>query len=254
MNFINTNIIQEQVSKAPGQAEAVRFFNYPYQAIEEALVNAVYHRSYERENPVEIQVHSDRIEILSFPRPMPPVDQEMLKKERVVAREYRNRKLGGFLKELQLTEGRGTGFPIIYNSLEINGSPPPDFKTDDDKTYFLSIIKIHPLFKQTEIYGAKDRAIDGAKDTELVIKTIDDIDYYFRSSDDQRWAEVESNIRKRLDKTILKIIAYSTEPKSREEIFNHIKLYNNSKNFNKYIKPVIEVGWLQLTIPDKPTI
>jgi len=80
LNFINTNIIQEQVSKAPGQAEAVRFFNYPYQAIEEALVNAVYHRSYERENPVEIQVHSDRIEILSFPGPMPSVDQEMLKK------------------------------------------------------------------------------------------------------------------------------------------------------------------------------
>ena len=30
--------------KVDGQAEAVRFFNYPYQAIEEALVNAVYHR------------------------------------------------------------------------------------------------------------------------------------------------------------------------------------------------------------------
>ena len=118
LNFINSNIIQEQVSKASGQAEAIRFFNYPYQAIEETLVNAVYHRSYERENPVEIQIHPDKIEILSFPGPMPPVDKEMLKNERVVAREYRNRKLGGFLKELKLTEGRGTGFPIIYHSLE----------------------------------------------------------------------------------------------------------------------------------------
>ena len=29
------------------KAEAERIFNYPYEAIEEALVNAVYHRSYE---------------------------------------------------------------------------------------------------------------------------------------------------------------------------------------------------------------
>src|SRR5680860_1146005 len=42
LSFISTNIIQEQVSKASRQAEAIRYFNYPYQAIEEALVNAVY--------------------------------------------------------------------------------------------------------------------------------------------------------------------------------------------------------------------
>ncbi|OYT13062.1 MAG: hypothetical protein B6I19_07115 [Bacteroidetes bacterium 4572_114] len=29
LSFIKTNIIQEQVSKAPGQAEAIRYFNYP---------------------------------------------------------------------------------------------------------------------------------------------------------------------------------------------------------------------------------
>lgn len=53
--------------------------------------------------------------------------------------------------------------------------------------------------------------------------------------------------------TILEIIRYCDEAKSREEIFEYIKLYNNSKNYNKHIKPIIELGWLQQTIPDKPT-
>jgi ATP-dependent DNA helicase RecG len=103
LQYFRTNVVEELVVKSPKQAESIRFFNYPFQAIEEAVVNAVYHKSYERENTVEIQIHKDKIEILSFPGPMPPITQAMLKKKRVVARDYRNRKIGGFLKELKLT-------------------------------------------------------------------------------------------------------------------------------------------------------
>ncbi len=37
-------IIREKVIKVPNQMEALRIFNYPYQAIEEAVVNAFYQR------------------------------------------------------------------------------------------------------------------------------------------------------------------------------------------------------------------
>src|SRR5690606_25621860 len=145
LQYFKSTIIEELVVKSAKQAESIRFFNYPFQALEEAVVNAVYHKSYERENPVEIQIHKDKIEILSFPGPMPPINQAMLKKQRVVARDYRNRKIGGFLKELKLTEGRGTGLPIIHSSMEENGSPPPIFETDENNTYFLCILSVHPL-------------------------------------------------------------------------------------------------------------
>lgn len=253
LSFIKSNIIQEQILKISGQAEAIRFFNYPYQAIEEVLVNAIYHKGYERENPVEIQIHSNKIEILNFPGPMPPVNQKMLKNKRVVAREYRNRKLGGFLKELKLTEGRGTGLPIIYNSLEINGSPPPIFETDDYRSYFLSIIKIHPLFHQIETNVTEDMTKDATKDKEINISSLEDIDYYLRSFNDLRWNKDGVKIKNKLDKLYLKILSYCIISKTREEIFEHIKIYNNSRNFKNYIKPIIDLGWLKLTIPDKPT-
>ncbi|MDP4272674.1 MAG: hypothetical protein Q8907_00155 [Bacteroidota bacterium] len=38
-------------------------------------------------------------------------------------RRYRNRRLGDFLKELYLTEGKATGIPRIKKAMKDNGSP-----------------------------------------------------------------------------------------------------------------------------------
>jgi len=141
LGFIENNVIQEYIIKSPERAEATRFYNFPFVALEEALSNAVYHKSYEVGSPIEVQVWPDKIEILSYPGPVPPVDAQILQhQKRIVAREYRNRRIGDFLKELKLTEGRGTGFPAIYRSMSINGSPEPSFQTDKDCTYFLTVL------------------------------------------------------------------------------------------------------------------
>lgn len=146
LNYLRSSIIKEEVRKIPNQAEALRFFNYPYEALEEALANAVYHRSYEHQSPIEINVRLNSIEILSFPGPVPPVDNEQLQKEKVVARDYRNRRIGDFLKELHLTEGRSTGIPKIRKAMRRNGSPSPVFETDLDKTYFLTTLPIQEYY------------------------------------------------------------------------------------------------------------
>ena len=44
LNFIKDLIIVEKIEKVNFQPEAIRYFNYPYEAIEEALANAIYHR------------------------------------------------------------------------------------------------------------------------------------------------------------------------------------------------------------------
>ena len=120
--YIKNSVIKEQIIKYPDRAEADRFYNYPYAAIEEALANAVYHKAYDVREPIEVRVEADRIEILSFPGPDRSVTREGLKTYRVTNRRYRNRRIGEFLKELHLTEGRNTGFRKILNALERNGT------------------------------------------------------------------------------------------------------------------------------------
>ena len=146
LQYIKNVIITEKVVKHPDRAEADRFFNFPYAAVEEALSNAVYHRSYDEREPIEVRVENDRIEIVSFPGPDRSVTIEGLKSYRVSNRRYRNRRIGDFLKELHLTEGRNTGFKKILDALEANGSPKPEFETDEDRSYFITRLFIHEAF------------------------------------------------------------------------------------------------------------
>ena len=52
LHHIQTNYLKQTVVKHDDRAEADRFWNFPYAAIEEALINAVYHRSYEMREPL----------------------------------------------------------------------------------------------------------------------------------------------------------------------------------------------------------
>lgn len=109
------------------EAEAVRYFNYPYNALEEAVVNAVFHKSYREDSPVEIRIYTDEIMVLNYPGPAKWIDMKKFAKGKVRARKYRNRRIGEFFKELDLSEKQSTGIPTILNELKKNGSPLPEF-------------------------------------------------------------------------------------------------------------------------------
>ena len=162
LQYIRNVIITEKVVKHPDRAEADRFFNFPYAAVEEALSNAVYHRGYDEREPIEVRVEKDRMEIVSFPGPDRSVTMEGLKNYRVSNRRYRNRRIGDFLKELHLTEGRNTGFKKIIDALETNGSPKPEFETDEDRSYFITRLFVHEGFYDLSNEEAK-RSQKGAE-------------------------------------------------------------------------------------------
>lgn len=66
--------------------------------------------------------------------------------KRFVSRYYRNRRLGEFLKELDLSEGHSSGIPTIQEELEKNGSPQAEFFTDEDRRAMRIRIPIHLAF------------------------------------------------------------------------------------------------------------
>ena len=157
LSYIKNYIIKEKVIKLPDQAEAVRIFNLPYAAVEESLSNAVYHKAYQIGEPITVTVTPERMEITSLPGPDRTISNDDLTNRRLISRRYRNRRIGDFLKELKLVEGRNTGIPTILHAMEANGSELPLFETDEDRTYFTVILPVHKQFLVPEIADPKKK-------------------------------------------------------------------------------------------------
>ncbi len=136
-----------QLKKTPKSAQVERTVAYPYDALEEAIVNALYHRGYEHSNePIKIYFYPDRVEITSYPGPVAGIKQEHFAPGNIVPPvPARNRRIGEFLKELRLAEMRGTGIPKIRRTMADNGSPEPNFDFDD--SYFRIILPSHPRYR-----------------------------------------------------------------------------------------------------------
>lgn len=150
LDYIKNTVIEQKVEKVKGQAEAERFYNYPYNALEEALVNAVFHKSYREPEPVEIRIYVDSIQILNYPGLAKWINLDKFAAGKVKGRKYRNRRIGELFKEIDLSEKKGTGIPKILRELRQNGSPEPEFDMDEDRTYLNTIIHIRNGFERKE--------------------------------------------------------------------------------------------------------
>ena len=125
---LKNKVLTQVVVKQKGQARSAKAWNYPYEAIEELLPNAVYHRSYEEREPIEVRVEPERLTITSYPGPDRSIKISDLKKGKLIARRYRNRRVGDLLRQIDLAEEAGTGIPTTIEAMKINGSPPPTSK------------------------------------------------------------------------------------------------------------------------------
>lgn len=160
----------------------------------------------------------DGIEVVSYPGPDASIRTEALNGDKIVARRYRNRRIGEFLKQLDLTEGRCTGTPTIRAAMAENGSPPPRFSTDEGRTHFLVELPVHPqMFGMQAHDEAHDEAFHALTETEA------------------------------------KILSFvSIQPKGRPEIARYLNLKSRSGHLYKSIDHLRNLGYIELTIPDKP--
>lgn len=236
LGYLRNQVVTQFTRKVPEQAEAERYWNVPYAALEEALVNAVYHRSYEEREPIEVQITPDEVTILSFPGPDRTVSMEDLRAGRGVARRYRNRRIGEFLKELELSEGRGTGIPKILESMRANGSAEPLFETDEQRTSFLVRLPLRPGPK-VEISAS----IEGSSRMEATLETT------------KVAPKVEPRVVGRLTAPLVRaILTACAEPKRPSELHQILGAKDRVILLYGYLNPLIEQGWLTRTQPLSP--
>lgn len=150
LDYIRNRFLREKIFKYDDRPEAGRFWNYPYRAIEEVLANAVYHKSYRIAEPITVVVTPEAMTISSLPGPERSITDADLAACRMIGLHYRNRRIGDFLKELDLVEGRNTGIPVVVNVMRENGSPPPVFSSPENRDWLSVTLPVNPHFCEIE--------------------------------------------------------------------------------------------------------
>ncbi len=257
LEYLKDNLVKEKTIKVSSVAEARRFYNYPYGAIEEALCNAVFHRGYDNDTTIEARIFPSRIDIVSFPGPLPPLNKEKLQNNQFDVRKYRNRRIGEFLKELHLTEGRATGIPTILKALADNGSPAPVFETDDERTYFKTSFFIHSDFTLAPVLP------EMIPETEQVsIQVREHVNFFIINNLDlvlaacvqggaqvkeQVKAYVTTHVDKKKLRNLVNLLLLCQQPQKRQAVLKSFGLTNNYINYKSHIVVLIESNLLERT-------
>ncbi len=197
--YLKNYAIKEAVIKENDKAKSTRVVNYPMKAIEEVLANAVYHRSYQINEPITVRITKDSIEVTSFPGFDRSITDENIAKLNIRARIYRNRRIGDFLKELGFIEGRNTGFPNAIEALKQNGSGKLIFEMDEGRNFLSVTIPVHPYFAEPKTKNTKEH--------EYEIKIIDALGQDAMSKNQLSKAMGYKGITPKLSKTVDKMQA-----------------------------------------------
>ena len=143
------NLSASHLQKQRDRSQVRGWVSYPMPALRETLVNAMYHRGYDLDQPepTKVYLYPSRVEVISYPGPVPGIEHRHLAANAEVrAAPARNRRIGEFLKELGLAEGRLSGLPKVFRAMEENGSPAPRFDFDEQRTVFQATLPAHPEY------------------------------------------------------------------------------------------------------------
>lgn len=176
MQFIKNNIIEEKIFKISGQMEAKRYFNYPYESIEELVGNALLHKNYQYHEPISIRITKETFEITSIPGFDSSINEKDILTFSPKTRKYRNRRIAEFMKELHIAEAKNTGYPTIIKYLKQNESSMPIIEMDGERSYVTVIIPINKYFMEpsldNEELSLKERIINLLQERAMKISEI----------------------------------------------------------------------------------
>ena len=101
----------------------------------------------------------------------------------------------------------------------------------------------------------RDKRDEEDRDNSLSSKYIGNIEVTKRDNDGVE--ETKDRVRvvrtpyKQLPSVQKDIIQFCAIPRTAKEIMDHIGYYNNSKNMTTYVRPLLEMGYLEMTEPEK---
>ncbi|MDO9586217.1 MAG: ATP-binding protein [Syntrophales bacterium] len=212
-------------------------YELPRLAVAEAIVNAVAHRDYTSNASVQVMLFSDRLEVWNPGQLPPPLTLKALRAPHPSIPH--NPLIAEPLFLTRYIEKAGTGILDMIKLCKAAGVPTPQFRQDGGQ--FIQTLR-RPSTPVTAPVTAqvKDR------DNLLIQQSLRELADAMGLTTAQVTAQVTAHVEK-------VFVAASGEAMSREEL-QYAAGIKHREHFRKaYIEPLVTSGWIERTIPDKPT-
>ena len=195
-------------------------YEIPREVVAEAIVNAVAHRDYTSNGSVQVMLFADRLEVWN-PGTLPP--SLTLAKLRLPHGSVPGNPL--LAEPLYLTkyiERMGTGTRDMIRRCREAGLPEPEFSLSDG--FVITIRR-----KSGEVTGQVARQVTG-----------------------QVAGQVPEQVAGHVTEEIRRVLLIIRGEQSRKQLQENLQLKGRANFEERYLKPAIEAGLIELTIPDKP--
>lgn len=248
MTFLMRNLRRKQVEadfNSPGELEVSTT------TLSEVVVNCILHRSYAASAPLRIFIFDNRIEIHS-----PGLLPQGITVEDAThgVSSPRNELL--FSNGIHLLPYTGAGSGLTRAKFY---TPDIKFENDERLKEFVVTIWRDSAAESSEIHdNVYDNVHDSVYDSVGGDKSLTENELSgggcaVEKTDDRVSGEVCDRVPYRLLEPIQKnIVQFCSVPRSAREILEHINYKYHSEAIAKMIKPLLSMGYLELTIPDKP--
>ena len=261
--FLFKHLNQSGVVKGLRREEQLEI---PFEALREALTNALCHRQLDSPSgSVGIAVFDDRVEIENAGHLPNELTVETIK---LPHRSYpRNPIIANALYMTAYLESWGTGVSRMVEACKAAGVPEPKYGTDGlfvwitfmrpySDTYSDTYSNTNPdTYSDTNPDTNSDTYSDSSLvtnlDTSLDTNLVTNSDSSSDSSSDSNF-DSNSNSNLLLSDRQKEVLLYCIFPRTSREILDHIHVTYHNKNIIKYITLLIEAGLLERTQPDSP--
>lgn len=231
MNFFTRNLRKVQVEK---DFNSIGELEIPYESLTEYVVNALVHRSLNIKSPIRIFIFDNRVEIHS-PGTLPNgLSIEDIKNGTSMPR---NTFLFTNANYLLPYTGAGSG---VRRALEYNPNAV-FFNGVEDKeiTHAANEFVITIPRNSNQVPQKSNQVIDTNNERSNQVN--------------EKSNQLRTNlVTRKLTKKEEDIRNFCSVPRTAQEIMDRLKITNQSKNRQKYITSLIEIGVLERTIPEKP--
>jgi predicted HTH transcriptional regulator len=237
VDFVMSKIDRAVGTRAESNAVPVSY-ELPREAVAESIVNAVAHRDYASNASVQVMLFADRLEVWNPGELPPPLTPERL--TRPHASIPRNPLLAEPLFLAGYIEQAGTGTLDMIARCRDAGLSAPEFRQDGGSF-------IQTLRRPIPSIAPRAAAQVTTQDKSGQDKLLTELAAALGISTAQATAQATAQVAKVLEAANGEIGSTRDELQSAAEIAHR-------EHFRKaYMEPLVAAGWLERTLPDKPT-